>query len=75
VRNDPRHEAAVPTEQLPKLAYRIDEVAKALSVGRRTIEKLRAAGRFPKPDRHIGKCPVWAPQTIAQWVQQRGDDR
>jgi predicted DNA-binding transcriptional regulator AlpA len=81
VPTDPRPEAlldsawvvteASPTA-LPKLALRIAEVAKALGVGRRTIEKYRAAGKFPRPDRHIGKCPVWSPETIRKWIEEGG---
>jgi predicted DNA-binding transcriptional regulator AlpA len=65
---DPRPGSPV-VEPVPKLALRIADVAEALGVGRRTIERLRAAGRFPKPDGTIGKCPIWAPETIASWVK------
>jgi predicted DNA-binding transcriptional regulator AlpA len=43
-----------------------------LGVPRRTLERLRAAGRFPKPDLHIGKRPMWRPETIRDWVERGG---
>ncbi len=56
-----------------RLAYRLDEVAASLGVCRRSIEGLRSSGRFPKPDKHIGKCPLWTPDTLRAWLA-RGDD-
>jgi predicted DNA-binding transcriptional regulator AlpA len=55
---------------VPRLALRLEEVAAALGVGLRTVVRLRSAGRFPKPDKKIGKCPVWAPATIAAWLKE-----
>jgi hypothetical protein len=46
----------------------------SIGIGRRTLDKHRSAGRFPKPDKHIGKCPVWSPETIRRRVEE-GDDR
>ena len=77
-----RHPEPTPTDSQPpanpaipdRLAYRLDELAEALGVSRRTIERERSAGRFPKPDRTIGKMPVWSPSTIRDWLE-RGDPR
>ncbi len=55
-----------------RLALRLDEIAKALGVCRRTIEKERSAGRFPPPDLHIGKLPLWCPETIRAWIARGG---
>ena len=38
-----------------------------VGLNRRTIERERAAGRFPEPDRKVGKVPLWAPATIDRW--------
>lgn len=57
---------------LTRFALRLDEVAKALGVSRRAIERERSAGRFPIADCHIGKCPLWAPETIRRWVEGGG---
>jgi predicted DNA-binding transcriptional regulator AlpA len=51
-----------------RLALRLDEVAYALGVSRRAIERERSAGRFPKPDLTIGRMPLWRPETIRAWV-------
>jgi predicted DNA-binding transcriptional regulator AlpA len=55
-----------------RLALRLDELAAALGVSRRTVERERAAGRFPKPDLHIGRAPLWTPATIQRWVDGGG---
>lgn len=55
-----------------RLAYRLDELAAALGVSRRTLERERSAGRFPPPDRKIGKAPVWSPATIRRWIEGGG---
>jgi hypothetical protein len=51
-----------------RLALRLDDLATALSVSRRSIERERSAGRFPLPDRVVGKMPLWSPETIRQWM-------
>jgi predicted DNA-binding transcriptional regulator AlpA len=55
-----------------RLTFRLDELASALGVSRRTIERERSAGRFPKPDLCIGKAPLWKPQTIRDWIDKGG---
>jgi predicted DNA-binding transcriptional regulator AlpA len=55
-----------------RLALRLDEVAEAIGVSRRTIERERSAGRFPKPDRVIGKLSIWSVETIRKWVEGGG---
>lgn len=55
-----------------RLAFRLDELAQALGISRRSIERERAAGRFPKPDLHIGRMPLWRPETIRRWVEGGG---
>jgi predicted DNA-binding transcriptional regulator AlpA len=58
-----------------RLTYRLDEVAAALGVSRRTIEREWSAGRFPKPDLMIGKAPLWSPETLTRWVSAGGSRR
>jgi hypothetical protein len=55
-----------------RLALRIEELADALGVSRRKIERERAAGRWPRPDLHIGKMPLWKPETIRRWIEGGG---
>ena len=56
-----------------RLALRLEEVAESLGVSRRTIERERSAGRFPKPDILIGKMPLWRPETIHRWIDGGGN--
>ena len=67
---DPTHDA--PARPATRLALRLDEVARALGVSRRAIERERSAGRFPKPDLTIGRMPLWRPETIARWIEGGG---
>jgi predicted DNA-binding transcriptional regulator AlpA len=50
----------------------LNELAAALRVSRRTIERERSAGRFPKPDLTIGRMPLWRPETIRTWIEEAG---
>ncbi len=54
-----------------RLAYRLDEIAELLGVSRRSIERERSAGRFPKPDRKVGKMPLWTPATLDKFLNDR----
>ena len=64
------HEAPPPAA--PRLALRLDEVARALGISRRAIERERSAGRFPRPDLTIGRMPLWRPETIRGWIDGGG---
>ena len=55
-----------------RLALRLDEIAAALGVSRRAIERERSAGRLPKPDRTIGRMPLWRVETIRNWLGGTG---
>jgi predicted DNA-binding transcriptional regulator AlpA len=59
-------------QALRRLALRLNDVAAALGVSRRAIERERSAGRFPKPDVTIGRMPLWTPETLARWVENGG---
>jgi predicted DNA-binding transcriptional regulator AlpA len=57
---------------LERLALRLDELAAALGVSRRAVERERSAGRFPRPDLTIGRMPLWRPETIRRWLEEGG---
>jgi hypothetical protein len=57
---------------VPRLAYRLDDLAAALNMSRRALERERSAGRLPKPDLHIGRAPLWKPETIRAWLERGG---
>jgi predicted DNA-binding transcriptional regulator AlpA len=59
-------------ESAGRITLRLDELAAALGVSRRTLERERSAGRFPRPDLHIGKAPLWRPETIHRWIEGGG---
>ena len=46
----------------------MDDLAAILSCSRRLVERMRSAGKFPKPDLHVGRCPRWTPATIRTWI-------
>jgi len=50
----------------------IDDLAELLSCSRRLIERMRSAGKVPKPDIHVGRCPRWKPATIRAWIDRGG---
>jgi len=50
----------------------MNDVAEALNCARRTLEAMRAGGRFPRPDAMIGRSPRWKPETIRAWIAQGG---
>ena len=55
-----------------RLGFRLHELAAGLGVSRRSIERERAAGRFPRPDLTIGKMPLWTLETIRAWIERGG---
>ena len=59
---------AGPTEPLLGL----DDLAAYLNVSRRTIERLRAAGRFPRPSVKIGTMPRWTRECVRRFVEEGG---
>ena len=71
-KQSPRLESKPEPAAPERLIYRLDELADALSVSRRTIERERSAGRFPRPDLTIGRMPLWRVETIRQWVERGG---
>jgi predicted DNA-binding transcriptional regulator AlpA len=56
----------------PRLTYRLAEAATMLGISRRTLERQRAAGRFPRPDLHVGKAPLWKIETLRAWIERGG---
>lgn len=48
-------------------------VAAALGCKVRTIDRMIAAGEFPKPDLRVGRLPRWRQSTIAEWIANGGN--
>jgi predicted DNA-binding transcriptional regulator AlpA len=68
----PRGATKSSTRPPVRFGLRLDEIADAFGVSRRTIERERSTGRFPRPDLHIGKMPIWCPATIEGWIAASG---
>ncbi|WP_422932229.1 helix-turn-helix transcriptional regulator [Singulisphaera sp. PoT] len=49
----------------------LDGVAAMLNAGRRTVERLRSDGDFPKPDLNLGVSPRWRASTIDRWIDEQ----
>jgi excisionase family DNA binding protein len=62
----------------PSLAAAIEpllttsDLARLLVCDRRTIERMRSAGKLPKPDIKIGRMPRWKRSTIEAWLERGG---
>ena len=52
----------------------IKAVLAFLSMEERAFQRLRASGKFPKPDCHVGsrKAKRWRPETIRAWIAEGG---
>ena len=48
----------------------IDGWATALSCSRRLVERMRAAGRIPRPDLMVGKMPRWRASTVRAFLER-----
>jgi len=72
----PSHPAVTSPEAPPPrpepLLLRLDAVAGLLSVDRRTLERWRSAGGFPRPDVVKGRLSFWTPATLRAWIERGG---
>jgi predicted DNA-binding transcriptional regulator AlpA len=48
-----------------------EDLARVLNASRRTIERMRAAGKLPRPDLRINKMPRWKQSTIREWIDEQ----
>jgi predicted DNA-binding transcriptional regulator AlpA len=48
-------------------------VAKLLNVSRRTIDRLRASGKLPKPTLYVATMPRWKASVIRDWIDCGGE--
>jgi len=75
---DRKPEANRPKRTLPpgiEPLLGIDDLAAILRCSRRLVERMRSAGKVPKPDLQVGKCPRWTPATIRRWIEGGGNGR
>ena len=50
----------------------IDDLTVILNCSRRLVERIRSAGKIPKPDLQVGRMPRWKPETVRRWIEQGG---
>jgi hypothetical protein len=65
-------EKAQSRPQPDRLAFRRDELAEALGISARGLERAVHAGNVPRPDLYIGKLPLWRVESIRIWLESRG---
>jgi predicted DNA-binding transcriptional regulator AlpA len=55
---------------------RIAELTRVLNCSRRVVERMRAAGRLPKPDLFVGnRSPRWTAAAIRAWIDGQAQGR
>jgi predicted DNA-binding transcriptional regulator AlpA len=54
------------------MLLRLEDLSIATRLSSRTITRLRASGRLPKPDFCYGRLPRWYPRTIERWLAGGG---
>ena len=67
--DDPRTRLVPQSPPNVERMLRIGEVAKILGIGRRTFERMLAAGTFPIHDISLGRIKVWRPSTVQAWIE------
>jgi predicted DNA-binding transcriptional regulator AlpA len=60
---------AVPLAE--RLLWSQDDISALIGLSRRSIERLRSAGRFPRPDLALGRRVLWRPETIRDWIDKQ----
>ena len=65
-------DAAGPDAPIIEPLLTVEGVASALSVNRRTVERMLSAGKLPGPDLRIGRMPRWKAETIRRWIENGG---
>lgn len=70
--NPDQRDATLADPRRPEPLWSIEDIATYLRVDRRTIERLRASGKFPRPTVKIGRLPRWSPASVRRWVEGGG---
>jgi predicted DNA-binding transcriptional regulator AlpA len=64
--------------KFPSLATSIEplvtkaDLERILQIDSRTIDRMRATGKLPKPDLFLSRMPRWKPETIRAWIEAGG---
>jgi len=55
-----------------RMAYQKKEVAAALSLSEKTIERLISRGQFPKPAARANSVQLWLHEDLVEWLNRGG---
>jgi hypothetical protein len=55
-----------------RLTWSLADVEAVTGIPRRTLERLRSAGKLPPPHLRIGRRLYWLPSTIRGWIEGGG---
>ena len=61
-------------ENDPDRLLSVRTVCQPLETRDRTLRRWIAAGRFPRPDRRIGRALRWRESTIKNFIQGKNDE-
>jgi predicted DNA-binding transcriptional regulator AlpA len=62
-----------PTVPIPeRLVWDLENIAAMTGVSTRHLQRLRAAGRMPKPSVTLGRRVLWSSQVIRKWLDSGG---
>jgi hypothetical protein len=64
-------EATAPDGPAERL-WSIDDLRRYLNCSRRAVERLKSAGRLPRPALHVGRMPRWSPTAVRRWAEEGG---
>jgi hypothetical protein len=63
----------LPGDGLIEPLLSVADLCRLLQCDRRTIERMRSAGRLPGPDLCVGRrLPRWRVETIRSWIERGG---
>lgn len=60
----------VASEAVAQLLWSKPQVQAALGISQATLDRLTAAGRFPRPVR-VGRLLKWRPEDVREWVNSQ----
>jgi hypothetical protein len=45
-----------------------DDFCRVIKCGRATFDRMRSAGKIPRPDHYVGRSPRWRPTTVRRFL-------
>jgi predicted DNA-binding transcriptional regulator AlpA len=57
-----------------RLTWSLDDITALTGLSRRTLERERSAGRFPRPDLVVGRRVLWRPATVVRYLDQQSHE-